>query len=182
MSNDSNIPRFALFELGYRLATIGFLLTMVLVNVWLIGQVLSKTKSGVARTTEVRVAAGLRAAPGSAGSEQVDPAIQAGAKVYQGAAGCHGCHGIPGETQASLGPSLEGIATRALERVEAADYKGEAVTAAEYIRESILSPRAYTVPDCPTGACGPDVMPADIATKLSPTDLDNLIAYLLAQK
>lgn len=83
--------------------------------------------------------------------------------------GCVTCHSLePGVTL--TGPSLDGIATRAGERVPG-------MSAEEYIRQSILDPNAYVVEDFVTGA-----MLAGWDKALSESDLNNLVAYLMTLK
>jgi mono/diheme cytochrome c family protein len=91
--------------------------------------------------------------------------------------GCAACHSLQPDVKI-VGPSLAGIATRANERIKASDYKGQATTGEQYLRESIVQPSAYVVPTYPDG-----VMPKDFGTaKLSAQDLADLIAFLLTQK
>ena len=66
-----------------------------------------------------------------------------------------------------MGPSLAGVGTRA-----AATVSG--LSAAEYLRQSIVDPDAYVVPGYPSGQ-----MLAGLGDVLSPADLDSLVAFLL---
>ena len=45
----------------------------------------------------------------------------------------------------------------------------------DFIRRSIVDPNAEITPGYP-----PNVMPQDFSQKLSPSDLDNLVAFLVA--
>jgi len=91
--------------------------------------------------------------------------------------GCAACHSLQPDVRI-VGPSLAGIATRTADRIKASDYKGQAKTGDQYIRESIVQPSAYVVPGFPDG-----IMPKDFGTaKLSAQDLADLIAFLLTQK
>lgn len=90
------------------------------------------------------------------------------------AQGCVGCHGEPYGAGGGIGPNLGGVATRAAERVP-----GQ--SAEEYIRESIINPGAFVVPDCPSGPCQP-VMPPTYKDKLSEDELEALVQYLLTLK
>ena len=60
------------------------------------------------------------------------------------------------------------------------EYRGRAKDAAGYIRESILDPGAYVVPGAnyrqPDGR---SVMPGDFGRTLSPSAVDDLVAFLL---
>lgn len=79
---------------------------------------------------------------------------------------CSSCHSIePGRTL--TGPSLEGVAERAAERVPG-------MTAEDYLRQSILEPDAYVVE-----SFSPGVMYQDFGGVFSDEDIDNLVAYLL---
>lgn len=89
------------------------------------------------------------------------------------APGCVTCHSVePGEV--SVGPSHAGLAGRAAERVQSPDYSGQATTAEEYLRESIVEPNAYVVP-----GFAENVMFQRYAAVLTPAQIDDLVAYLL---
>lgn len=90
-------------------------------------------------------------------------------------AGCGSCHliGDLGESR-KVGPDLSNIGVTAGERI--ADLSAE-----EYIRQSILEPNAFLVPECPNEDCLPNVMPDYYAERLSETQLDTLVAFLLTQ-
>jgi cytochrome c2 len=98
------------------------------------------------------------------------------------AASCKACHSLkPGEVL--VGPSMAGIATLAAERIRAPDYKGQAKTPEEYIRESIQQPNAYIVePDKYAAAPGVSKMPATLGNQMSAQDLADLIAFLMTLK
>ena len=87
-----------------------------------------------------------------------------GEQVFR--ANCATCHAIEGD-RVIVGPSLNGIATRAGQRIEG-------LTAAEYIQQSILQPGAYVVEGFPDGA-----MPRNFARTLTTEQVDNLVAFLL---
>lgn len=91
--------------------------------------------------------------------------VTAGRQVYTNS-GCSGCHTITGISTGSVGPNLTRIGTVAETRVAGK-------TAGQYIKESIENPGAFIVP---TFA---NAMPPGLA---SGTNLDNLVAFLLAQK
>lgn len=82
---------------------------------------------------------------------------------------CHliGDHGNPN----GPGPSLNGIGTRAGERVPG-------LSAREYIRQSILDPSAYLVEECPAGPCI-DTMPKTFGEQLDEEEVQILIDFLL---
>ena len=91
--------------------------------------------------------------------------------------GCAACHSLKPDEKI-VGPSLAGVATRAADRIKAADYKGQAKSPDQYIRESIVQSGAYIVPTYVDG-----LMPKDYgAAKLDAQGLADLIAFLLTQK
>ena len=97
---------------------------------------------------------------------------------------CASCHDItkpwPG---GDICPNLGNIATEAARIVKLRDYRGKAKDAAGYIRESIVDPNAYIVPGpAYRTAPGQSVMPKDFGKTLSPTDLDDLVAFLLTRR
>ena len=82
---------------------------------------------------------------------------------------CSVCHTLtPGKIL--VGPSLAGIATTAATRISGH-------TAEQYLRESILTPKAFTVPGFQSG-----IMPSDFAREMNDQQLADLIAFLLTQK
>jgi len=112
------------------------------------------------------------------------PAQEAGKALYE-AKGCTACHAIRGVgAQGALGPSLNRIGSVSEERIASDDYKTKlqgqppATTAAEYIRQSIIYPNAYIVPECPQGACLANLMPQNYQQQMTPEELDNLVDYL----
>ena len=116
------------------------------------------------------------AAPEETGGEvNMDLALAAFQK-----GGCGACHVIPGvpNAQGAIGPDLSDIGKMAAEWIASADYTGQATTPEEYIRESIVDPNAFVVPECPGGPCLEGQMPATLAQVLSPEELDAAVAYL----
>ncbi len=89
------------------------------------------------------------------------------APAVAGQAGCTSCHSLEPDVTL-VGPSLAGIGSRAAERVPG-------MSAAEYLKQSLLEPNAYVVEGFPQG-----VMPA--YNGLSEQELQDLIAYLLTLK
>lgn len=82
--------------------------------------------------------------------------------------GCPTCHIIPGfEEGGDIGPDQKGLASRAGKRV-----KG--LSAEEYIRQSIVSPDAYTVK-----GFEPGTMPADLVETMTVKELEMIIKYLM---
>ncbi len=80
--------------------------------------------------------------------------------------GCRICHSLD-EGVVLVGPSLNGVATRAPTRIAG-------MTAEEYIRQSILDPNAYVVDGFPAGQ-----MLQNFEELLTAEDIDNLVAFLL---
>lgn len=81
---------------------------------------------------------------------------------------CAPCHSTAPET-VIVGPSLEGVATRAATRVE-----GQ--TTEEYLQRSILAPYEYLVDGYS------ETMPPDFGKRLSGEEFDAILAYLLTLK
>lgn len=94
--------------------------------------------------------------------------------------GCGACHGIPGIPNAVgvIGPDMAKMNEVAETRLVDASYIGEAKTAEEYIRESILNPDTFVVPDCPSIACQKGLMPATFKDTLSEEDINTIVGYL----
>jgi nitric oxide reductase subunit C len=94
---------------------------------------------------------------------------------------CTACHSlVPGAQMA--GPSLAGVATRAVQTVGLADYKGQAKDAAAYLRESIVQPSAHAVAGAMYSASGVSFMPASYGQDLTPEQISHLVAYLATFK
>jgi hypothetical protein len=91
-------------------------------------------------------------------------------------AGCGSCHAIGelGEGH-KVGPDLSFIGLTAESRVPD-------MSAADYIRQSILDPNAYLAPECPNGECLPNIMPQDYATRLANQQVDAVVGFLLDQQ
>lgn len=101
--------------------------------------------------------------------------IEAGVAVYTANA-CSSCHVLEEANAAGqVGPTHEGMATTAAQRIEDPNYTGEATTAEEYIRESIVNSQAYVVEGYAAG-----VMPS--YTNLPEDQLEALVQMLLLQE
>jgi mono/diheme cytochrome c family protein len=98
-----------------------------------------------------------------------------GKGVFLGTGGCGACHTIDGDSAGVVGPNLTNIATVAATRVDG-------LTAEEYIRQSILEPNAYLVPDCPNAACVENLMPQNFGELLSDAQFEDLIFYLMTRE
>lgn len=108
-----------------------------------------------------------------------DEPVEMGAALFrESPPGCVACHSTaPAVTLA--GPSMAGMATRAAETVESADYEGSATTAEEYIRESIVDPNAFIRDVEVFGSEGRSLMPAHYEETLSADQIEALVAYLI---
>jgi len=92
-----------------------------------------------------------------------DPALIRGERVFK--RDCATCHSTkPGVNL--VGPSLDGIASRAGTREEGMDSRG-------YIQLSIIKPSEYVVDGFV------DQMPTTSGSSLTEEELENVIAYLL---
>jgi mono/diheme cytochrome c family protein len=91
------------------------------------------------------------------------PELAAGQKVF--VAHCGACHS-PGAT-VIVGPPLGGIAERGATRVDGLDAR-------TYVYSSILQPSDHLVEGYE------DLMPKDLAKKLTGEELDSVVAYVLS--
>jgi cytochrome c2 len=98
----------------------------------------------------------------------------AGERLFTGAVqskntGCQICHSLePGVVL--VGPSLAGVASRAAARVPG-------MIAEDYLRQSIVEPDTFIVPDFPAGQMVPTYLQI-----LSKEEIDDLVAFLLTLK
>ena len=117
----------------------------------------------------------------SCGGPSGDP--QRGEELYRqqklagGAApGCVSCHSLePGVVK--VGPSHADVGSRAEEVIEDPSYQGEATSAAEYLRESILEPNAHVAE-----GFDPGVMYQEYAEVLTEQQIEDLVAFLSTQR
>jgi len=116
----------------------------------------------------------------SAGAASADPVALGDALFRRAPPACFSCHSIQ-QGVILVGPSLAGIATRAVDLVKSPNYKGSATTLEEYIRESIVNPHAYVVPGQTFSFGGQSIMPP-YQTMLKPEEIDQLVAYLATFK
>lgn len=94
----------------------------------------------------------------------LDPQVAAGQRVF--VTHCGACHSTSPET-VIVGPSLAGMAERGATRVDGLDAR-------TYIYSSILRPGDYLVEGYG------DLMPQDLAKKLTGEELDSVVAYVLS--
>lgn len=93
----------------------------------------------------------------------LSPQLAAGQKVF--VAHCGACHSTSAGT-VIVGPSLANIATTGATRVDGLDARA-------YVYTSILQPSVYLVEGFD------DLMPQDLAKKLTGEELDSVVAYVL---
>jgi len=107
---------------------------------------------------------------GGSGASSSGGSAANGKTVFTGTGGCIVCHTVQGVSTGTIGPELTKVATVAATRKPGMDAEA-------YIRESLTSPSAYVVSGFPDGQ-----MPADLGTRLSKAQLDDLVAYMLSLK
>ncbi|MEI7645089.1 MAG: c-type cytochrome [Chloroflexales bacterium] len=90
--------------------------------------------------------------------------------VLVGAVACSTCHNVDPGSATLIGPSLSGVATRAETRIAA-------LSAAQYLRTSIMAPNSYVVE-----GFVPGIMTQTFGKALTPTQIEDLVAYLLTLK
>jgi nitric oxide reductase subunit C len=118
-----------------------------------------------------------RGLPGVEGSLAAAGPAERGRALFESKGACASCHSRT-QGEVLVGPSLAGIAGTAARRTESADYGGSARSAADYLRESVITPSAYLVPGTRYGAGGVSFMPEHYAQLLQSAELDDLVAYL----
>lgn len=91
---------------------------------------------------------------------------------------CGVCHALSvADTHGAFGPDHDAMGIIAEARIHAADYTGTAMTAAEYIRESIVEPKAYIVDGYELTRHS---MPA--FSQLPESDVEAMVQLLLLQR
>lgn len=115
--------------------------------------------------------------PPTATSADTSAQVEHGLEVYKQQY-CGLCHQLDAAaTAGQFGPSHNDLGLTAEQRIHDAHYTGAATTAAEYIHESIITPKAYLVPGYEHTA---HHMPA--YGHLSENDVDALVQLLLQQR
>lgn len=100
-----------------------------------------------------------------------------GLEVYKEQS-CGTCHTLTRAGAGGVfGPSHDGVGTHAEERIRDPAYHGEARTAEQYLRESILDPPAYRVP-----GYGHTRFAMPAYTELPDSDLEALVHLLESEK
>lgn len=90
-----------------------------------------------------------------------------GAKVFFVDAKCAACHATTDNTEI-VGPSLKGISTRAAKKIPG-------MTAEDYVRNVILDPAKYAVPNTKPG-----IMPVNFAQTLNIQQVADVVSYVLS--
>jgi cytochrome c oxidase subunit 2 len=120
---------------------------------------------------------GAQANPSIAGGGQAADPMAKGREVFL-LQGCNSCHALKdANANGSVGPNLNDIGAKAESTIKDPGYTGQAETAEDFIKESIVAPNVYIAPGFPA-----NVMPQDFGKQLSPDDLNALVQYLNAQK
>jgi nitric oxide reductase subunit C len=117
-------------------------------------------------------------APTAASTE---PVALGQALFQQTPPGCFACHSTAAGVNL-VGPTLAGIAATAAQRIEDPAYKGKALDAAGYIRESIVDPNAFVLTGPTYASGGRSLMPTGLDASLSTEQIDQLVAYLMTLK
>ena len=119
-------------------------------------------KAGVEVTVKIPVGA-----PPSEKAEEAKPAEPAKTPEEVIAKfGCGACHKI-GKEEGALGPDLTRVGKS----------KNE-----PYLRRAILDPNADIAKNCPGGPCAPGMMPADFGAKMTGSEFEMLVQYLVKSK
>jgi mono/diheme cytochrome c family protein len=108
------------------------------------------------------------ATPPPAGETPAGDPVSRGRDVYNNS-GCGGCHTIDGISSGTVGPNLNQIGEEAANRIDG-------MSSQDYLRESIVNPSAHIVEGFD------DMMPKTFADSLGDQELEDLIAFLLAQE
>lgn len=94
--------------------------------------------------------------------------VAAGKTVFA-SSGCSSCHTFtPAGSNGTIGPNLD--------TAPATDAKAANMPLAAFIKQSIVDPNAYIA----KGFTKPSAMPPDFGTKLSSSQIDDLVAFILS--
>ena len=106
-----------------------------------------------------------------------DDPIAYGEYLFSTTKACFSCHAYePAGSVANSGPPLDGVLATAEERIASGEYDGDAETALAYLRESMLAPDAWVVPEFDDPSIG--AMPT---LGLEDFEVDALIAFLTGE-
>lgn len=164
---------YGIFKLAYSIITWSSTVLMALVMIWVIRTMFINTSAGTTQSLAL---------------ETVRPTQTALAQYYTGKPMapaippiCLSCHIIAGKGN-QVCPNLTEIGLMADQHIADPGYTGNAKTAEEYIRESILEPSKFCVPNEPGKvycANGVSIMPTNLAAQVP--NLDELVAWLATQ-
>jgi nitric oxide reductase subunit C len=118
-----------------------------------------------------------RVSPAGSEGAVAQSAEQRGSEIFQSTAACASCHSLAADV-VIVGPSLARIGTLAGERVRDPSYTGKASDAGGYLRESILDPDAFVVPEDRFKLEEHSLMPAIVGRQLTEAQLADLVTYL----
>ena len=108
----------------------------------------------------------------------IDTALYAQGKQVYLTQYCGVCHALAAAgTGGAFGPAHDGIGANADARIADARYKGNATTATEYIRESIVAPNVFIA-----AGAGPGHQAMPSFTHLPAADIDALVYFLSQQR
>ena len=139
---------------------------------WAIGHYTSLGKPPTRVTTTVTV--GSTSTPTTTSAPTTTSSsggnVADGKTVFTGVGGCATCHTFgPAGSSGTIGPNLD--------TAPAQDAKADGNMAlAAFIKESIVNPNAYIA----KGFTKPSLMPPDFGTKLSSSQIDDLVAFILS--
>ncbi len=148
-----------------------FLATLFLATLFLLLGVAVYADQKDDRTTSVKVQEDA-SNPADAQEALIAQGLQVYKRFY-----CGVCHAFSvADSKGQFGPPHDGMGVTALARIQEANYRGKATTAAAYLLESIVDPEAYIVPGY---AATPHRMPA--YAQLTEQELKALVHLLLQQ-
>ena len=108
-----------------------------------------------------------------------DDPVALGEAIYHSTPpGCFACHSVAKGVNLA-GPSLASVATRAETTIASEEYSGDATTAREYIRESIVEPSAHLIPGDIYSSDGVSFMPNGYAVDMTAEQVDQVVDYLM---
>jgi cytochrome c551/c552 len=121
------------------------------------------TTAATTTTTATTTSAGTTTSAAGGGD------AAAGKAVFTGSAGCSGCHTFkPANATGTIGPDLD------TEPAQSAKADNNMDLAA-FIKQSIVDPDAYIAKGYAKG-----IMPTDFGTKLTATQVNDLVAFILS--
>ncbi len=123
-----------------------------------------------------------QAPPGARPVSSDDNPIALGERLFRSASpACNACHSVAQGVNMA-GPSLAGVAERAIRTLASPEYKGKAKDPLAYIHEAIREPSVHVVSGAMYSANGVSFMPDTYGKSLTPEQIDQLAAYLSSLK